>query len=118
MAVERDDGTAKAELASGFQRAVIEALVGRTVRALDRPRAKLLVLAGGVASNGAIRDRFAALARERKIRLFVPPLTLCTDNAAMIAAAGWFAAKRKKYSPLTAPARADWIAGTPLEARA
>ena len=58
------------------------------------------------------------LARERKILLVVPPLALCTDNAAMIAAAGWFAAKRKRFSPLTAPARADWKAGTPLEAAA
>lgn len=118
LAVERNDGTAKAALAAGFQQAVIDALVGRTERALAKTGARRLILAGGVAANGAIRARFARLAKERKIRLVVPPMNLCTDNAAMIATAGWFAAKRKRFSPLTAPARADWKAGTPLEARA
>ncbi len=116
MAVERADGTPKPALAAGFQDAVIAALVGRTTRALDRTKAKRLVLAGGVAANAAIRNRFAVLAKERRIRLVVPPMALCTDNAGMIAAAGWFAAKRKAFSPLTVPARADWKAGTAIEA--
>ena len=77
-------------LAAGFQAAVVRALVGRARRALDRhPEARVLLLAGGVAANGPLR---AALASAIDRPVFAPPLELCTDNAAMIAAAGHFAA--------------------------
>ncbi len=80
---------AVAELAAGFQDAVVRALVGRTKRALAaHPQVKALLLAGGVAANGPLRTALAA-AIDRP--LIVPPLALCTDNAAMIAAAGHFA---------------------------
>lgn len=76
-------------LAAGFQAAVIAALVGRTRRALERhPEARAVLLAGGVAANGPLRTALAAAASRP---VLVPPLALCTDNAAMIAAAGHFA---------------------------
>jgi N6-L-threonylcarbamoyladenine synthase len=76
-------------LAAGFQAAVIAALVGRTRRALERhPEARAVLLAGGVAANGPLRSALAAAAGRP---VLVPPLALCTDNAAMIAAAGHFA---------------------------
>jgi len=103
-----------AGLALGFQEAVIGALVGRAREALRRQRARALVLAGGVAANGAIRKAFAALAAETRVRLVLPPLALCTDNAAMIACAGWYKARNRAFSPLTTGARANWRAGEPL----
>lgn len=76
-------------LAAGFQAAVIAALVGRTRRALERhPEVRAVLLAGGVAANGPLR---AALSAALDRPVLVPPLALCTDNAAMIAAAGHFA---------------------------
>lgn len=76
-------------LAAGFQSAVVKALVGRTRRALERhPEVRAVLLAGGVAANGPLRTALAAAASRP---VLVPPLALCTDNAAMIAAAGHFA---------------------------
>ncbi len=104
----------RAALAAGFQRAVIDALLGQTQAALTSTRSRTLVLAGGVAANGALRDAFKAMTAERKVRLVVPPLALCTDNAAMIACAGWYAAKRRRPDRLDTPVRASWPAGSPL----
>jgi len=86
-----------ADIAAGFQDAVVRALVGRVRRAVaDRPVAAVLV-AGGVAANGPLR---AALAAAVDAPVIVPPLALCTDNAAMIAAAGYFALRRGRRDGL------------------
>ena len=109
-----------AGLALGFQEAVIGALVGRAREALRAqealrgPKVRALVLAGGVAANGAIRKAFTALAVEAGVRLVLPPLPLCTDNAAMVACAGWYKARKHSFAPLTAGAHANWRAGEPL----
>jgi N6-L-threonylcarbamoyladenine synthase len=103
-----------AGLALGFQEAVIGALVGRAREALRERKVRALVLAGGVAANGAIRKAFTALAAEAGVRLVLPPVHLCTDNAAMIACAGWYKARKRAFSPLTAGAWANWRAGEPL----
>ena len=66
-----------------FQRAIVDALVGRTARALEQTGLTRLALGGGVAANGILRARLEALG----VELFLPPLALCTDNAAMIASA-------------------------------
>ena len=102
---------ARAALAAGFERAVEEALAGRARDALRSTKARTLVLAGGVAANGALRDRLRAMTAELGVRLVVPAPALCTDNAAMIAAAGWFLAKRRRFSPLDTPADSGWEAG-------
>jgi N6-L-threonylcarbamoyladenine synthase len=78
-----------ADLAAGFQRAVVEVMADRATHAMAMaPDAKLLVVAGGVAANGAIRAALAAVTEARGVRLVAPPVRLCTDNAVMVAWAG------------------------------
>lgn len=77
-----------ADLAASFQAAVLRALVGRVQRALVEYPVGLVMLAGGVSANGALRR---ALRTALDVPLRYPPLVLCTDNAAMIAAAGHWA---------------------------
>lgn len=72
-------------LAASFQQAVVDVLVQKTVHAAQTHNAAAILLAGGVSANRALRD---ALTRTAQCPVFVPPLALCTDNAAMIAAAG------------------------------
>jgi N6-L-threonylcarbamoyladenine synthase len=76
-----------ADLAASFQQAVIDVLVGKCRQALEQSGAKTLCVGGGVAANRALRDALEAMAAEQGIQLFVPPLSLCTDNAAMAALA-------------------------------
>jgi N6-L-threonylcarbamoyladenine synthase len=87
----RDLGQAQAErrradLAASYQRAIVEALVLRVQRALEQTGMSRLAVGGGVAANGPLRERLAALG----VELDLPPLALCTDNAAMIASAARF----------------------------
>jgi N6-L-threonylcarbamoyladenine synthase len=78
-----------ADLAAGFQRAVVEVMADRASHAMAMaPDAKLLVVAGGVAANSAIRAALADAAAARGVRLVAPPIRLCTDNAVMVAWAG------------------------------
>jgi len=78
-----------ADIAASFQAAVVDCLIDRTRRALPAASgATALVVAGGVAANGAVRSALQALANAHALRFVAPPLWLCTDNAAMIAWAG------------------------------
>lgn len=77
----------RADLAASFQAAVVDQLVAKIERALDRSPWPALTLGGGVAANSALRERAAEICRKRGMRLKLLPLELCTDNAAMIAAA-------------------------------
>ena len=77
-----------AELAWGFQDAVVDVLVAKTARAARTTGARSIVLGGGVAANGPLRERLAAAAEELGVPLIVPRPGLCTDNGAMIGAAG------------------------------
>jgi len=77
-----------ADVAASFQAAVVKMLVRRTLRAALHLGTKRVVLTGGVAANGPLRAALAAEAAEHGVRLHIPPPRLCTDNAAMIAAAG------------------------------
>jgi len=100
---------ATADIAASFQQAVVDSLVDRTRRALERvPEAKALVAAGGVAANTGIRSALTALAEESGLPFVAPPLWLCTDNAAMIAWAGALRFDAGLTDPLDAPARARW----------
>jgi N6-L-threonylcarbamoyladenine synthase len=75
------------DLAASFQQAVIDVLVGKCSQALERTGLRTLCVGGGVAANGALRQALEILAREQGVRLVIPPLALCTDNAAMAAMA-------------------------------
>ncbi|MBV8196432.1 MAG: tRNA (adenosine(37)-N6)-threonylcarbamoyltransferase complex transferase subunit TsaD, partial [Candidatus Dormibacteraeota bacterium] len=84
--VPRDAATV-ADLAASFQRAAITQLVEGLDAAVTRTGAERIAVVGGVAANGALRS--AVQQRFAGLQVVVPPLSLCTDNAAMIAAAGW-----------------------------
>lgn len=87
-AEQRGEAINKANVAAGFQESVIEVLVEKTLRAVGEYGAKQLLVAGGVAANLGLREKMTAAAQKHAVELVIPPLKLCTDNAAMIAAAG------------------------------
>jgi N6-L-threonylcarbamoyladenine synthase len=74
-------------LAASYERAVVEALTRKLLRAAEAHRADTVVVAGGVAANGLLRGTLGEECGRRGLRLVVPPPELCTDNAAMIGAA-------------------------------
>jgi N6-L-threonylcarbamoyladenine synthase len=77
-----------AEIAWAFQESVIDVLATKTLRAASAAGARSIVVGGGVAANRVLRERIAAGARELGLPLVVPRPALCTDNGAMIGAAG------------------------------
>ncbi|KQN26830.1 tRNA threonylcarbamoyl adenosine modification protein TsaD [Sphingomonas sp. Leaf33] len=109
-AVARAVGTASAaDLAASFQQAVVDCLVDRTKHAIARASgATALVVAGGVAANGAVRTALEQLAHAHDMRFVAPPLWLCTDNAAMIAWAGAERFAAGLTDPLDTLARPRW----------
>src|SRR2546428_3313352 len=76
------------DVAASFQATVVKMLVRKTVKAALHHGIKRIVLTGGVAANGRLREALEAAAIEHGLHLHIPPRHLCTDNAAMIAAAG------------------------------
>jgi N6-L-threonylcarbamoyladenine synthase len=82
------DARVVADVAASFQATVVKMLVRKTARAALSLGVRRVLLTGGVAANGALREAFQAECGERGWELFVPSRQLCTDNAAMIAAAG------------------------------
>jgi N6-L-threonylcarbamoyladenine synthase len=83
------DEAGRADLAAAFQEAVAATLADRAAHALAMaPGARALVVAGGVAANGAVRAALAQVAEKAGTRLVAPPIRLCTDNAVMVAWAG------------------------------
>jgi N6-L-threonylcarbamoyladenine synthase len=77
------------DMVASFQNAVVSDLVNRTLAATDEARLDTILVSGGVACNSLLRERFAEAARQNGVRVFFPSLALSTDNAAMIAAAGY-----------------------------
>jgi len=96
------------DLAASYQRAIVDALATRARSALEQEGIGRLALGGGVAANSELRDTFRVLAAELGVELWVPPLALCTDNAAMIAGAARFlpVLPYPQYLGLDASARA------------
>ena len=79
-----------ADIAASFQEAVVDVLVRKTVAAAKEVGVERVLLAGGVAANSRLRERFTLACAKENLALFYPPASLCTDNAAMIACAGYW----------------------------
>ncbi len=102
------DAQTKADLARGFEDAVTETLAIKCARALDATGHRTLVVAGGVGANLRLRERLNALAVQRKGQVFFPRKDFCTDNAAMIAYAGWMRRGEGQPAVQGFPTRARW----------
>ncbi|MBI3120533.1 MAG: hypothetical protein HYZ08_02835, partial [Candidatus Kerfeldbacteria bacterium] len=92
-----------------FQEAVVDALVQKTVRAIERFEPMSVVLAGGVAANRTLRTRLRSETRKHHLAFFMPEFRYCTDNAAMIGAAALLFGK-----PFASPLRLRAIAQDPF----
>jgi N6-L-threonylcarbamoyladenine synthase len=99
---------ARADIALAFQSAIVDTLVGKTLRALDETGLERLVIAGGVGANVSLRERLRRETAARGARVYFPRPEFCTDNAAMIAVAGLQRLKVGEHSDLAIGARAQW----------
>jgi N6-L-threonylcarbamoyladenine synthase len=96
-----------ADVAASFQEAVVDVLLQKARRALSEFGARGLVLAGGVAANSRLREAAVAVGEEEGVEVFLPSRAMCTDNAAMVAAAGWWRLRSDGPSSLDVGAEAD-----------
>jgi N6-L-threonylcarbamoyladenine synthase len=87
--VPAEDSQAFADLCASFQEAVVDSLVTKTFRAARELGVGHVVLSGGVSANSRLRARALQVAGSNGLSVHIPPIQLCTDNAAMIAALGW-----------------------------
>lgn len=101
----------KADIAASFQAAVVEALCTHTVEAAVRSGVNTIALAGGVASNSALREGMSRMGEKHGMKVVYPSPILCTDNAAMIACAGYYEWLNGKTADMTLNA----IPSLPLE---
>ena len=92
-------------LCATFQEAVVEQLVRKVRLALEKYDVTGVVVSGGVACNQTLRKHMAHLCEEKKKSLFIPPPSLCTDNAAMVASSAYF---NPLSQGLHAPVFASW----------
>lgn len=97
---QRGNALRKEDLATSFQNVVVETITKKTMKALEDYKVKNLIVAGGVAANSGLRNRLKELCDQKEINLTIPPLKYCTDNATMIAAAGYYAYKLGRISDL------------------
>jgi N6-L-threonylcarbamoyladenine synthase len=93
------------DLAASFQAAVVDVLVSKTLKAAQTYGVKEIVVAGGVSANRALRE---AILNQSPIQVHIPPLSLCTDNAAMIASAGYYRLIQGQRDPLDLDVLPTW----------
>jgi N6-L-threonylcarbamoyladenine synthase len=105
--VDRHPEVATPDVAASFQEAAVDVLVHKAMEAARSVGARSVCLAGGVAANGPLRERTAAACAEAGLRSFLPSRAMCTDNAAMIAAAGHFRLASDGPTPMSAGAEAS-----------
>jgi len=98
--VRENPETPVADVAASFQAAVVDVLVDKTRRAVAEVGANTICLGGGVAANSLLRERMLDLATAEDLRCFLPSRSMCTDNAAMVAAAAWWRYKADGPTPL------------------
>ncbi len=89
------------DIAASFQQAVVDVLVGKITRAAEAKQVSTVILSGGVASNTQLRRDLKSECERRGLALYYPPPSLCTDNAAMIACAGYFQYVAGRFSSLS-----------------
>lgn len=94
-------------MATSFQNRVVEILTKKTMKALKEHNVKNLIVAGGVAANKGLRERLTNECEKNNINLIIPEIKYCTDNAAMIGAAGYYAYKLGRRSDLNLNAKAS-----------
>ncbi|MBP7230497.1 MAG: tRNA (adenosine(37)-N6)-threonylcarbamoyltransferase complex transferase subunit TsaD [Syntrophaceae bacterium] len=102
------------DVVASYQEAIVEVLVDKTIRAAGDHQLTQIVVCGGVAANSRLRQKFSEAAVRAGMELFIPPMVLCTDNAAMIAALGEILLRNGKSDALDLNAVSRW----PLAARA
>jgi len=91
----------KADVAASFQAAVVDVLAAKLMRAAERTGVRRIALSGGVAANKALRERLTGEGSARGYTVYIPPISLCGDNAAMIAGLAWHTLKTGKASDIT-----------------
>ena len=89
------------DLATSFQDVVVDILTKKTMRAVKEYNVKEVIVAGGVSANSGIREKLKELCDKENVKLIVPELRYCTDNATMIAAAAYYMYKDGRFSDLT-----------------
>jgi len=87
--VKKHPDAAKEDIAASFQDAVIDVLISRSIHIAHEERIHTIVCSGGVSANSALRGKLSEKMKESALQLYLPSLPYCTDNAAMIAAAGY-----------------------------
>jgi len=105
---EKGDEPVLADVAASFQAAVVEVLVEKTIWAAKKTGVKRIALAGGVAANKTLRNLFQKRAGEEGISFCFPPIEFCTDNAAMVACAGYYHYLSGNFSSLEQEAFANY----------
>ncbi|KKR02548.1 MAG: putative tRNA threonylcarbamoyladenosine biosynthesis protein Gcp [Candidatus Yanofskybacteria bacterium GW2011_GWA1_39_13] len=100
LKIDRPDKQTKADIAASFQKAAIDVLVQKTMRAAKEFKVKSVLLSGGVSANELLRSELKKNTTEAGIKYFQPPMEYTTDNAVMIAVAGYFEYKKNKKTAL------------------
>lgn len=103
--VRKNPDASTADVSASFQAAVVDVLVAKARQAAKETGAKALALGGGVAANSLLRERFLGACVDDGVQGFLPSRAMCTDNAAMIAAAGWYLLDRNGPSGLDTGAK-------------